>query len=166
MRRWGYAAEYCESYSVIRAQCDENIPGTSHFAVASLDDVKAAIQLFGTRYQSLEGLWFHTHGNQGYVHLPNGSIRTNNVGELRGVCSRFLAHGATVVFAGCNVGEGTAGADFLMAAGPAMLGHGGGTIYTSDSVTFSVPGLGQRRPVWSSIVTAVVEPGGTVIVYQ
>ena len=59
-----------------------------------------------------------------------------------------------------GTGEGQEGNDFLLNAGSSLLQSGGGTVYASDSVTFSVPGLGQRGPIWSSVKRVCVDPGG------
>lgn len=164
MRRMGYAAEYCADYSVRQGRCLSDRPDTIHAAVTSLADVQTQIEAVGKRVLTIDMMWIHTHGAPGYVHLPGGGITESNVGTLRPACSTYLAMPATIIFAGCNVGEGGPGERFLKAAGAAMLGHGGGHIVSSDSVTFSVPLLGQRRPIWSSIVEASVAPGGAVTV--
>jgi hypothetical protein len=75
--------------------------------------------------------------------------------------SSELTANATIGFLGCNVGEGSRGSQFLLNAGSSLLMNGGGTVYASDSVTFSVPAIGQRRPVWSSIKRACVARGGS-----
>jgi hypothetical protein len=164
LRRAGYAAEYCEDYSTTAGKCLKGKSGNVHAGVSSIDEVKSYIDSIGKSVKTIDMIWFHTHGAPGYVHLPNGGIYETNVATLTPVCSMYLGMPAAIYFLGCNVGEGDTGRKFLKAAGKALLGHGGGRIVTSDSITMSVPGLGQRRPIWSSIVEATVMPGGSVTI--
>ncbi|MCB9960016.1 MAG: DUF4347 domain-containing protein [Rhodospirillaceae bacterium] len=164
LRRWGYADVYCEDYSVVQGRCLQDRPGILHAAVASLTDVISWIRIIGQREQTIDELHIHSHGNIGYIHLPNGGITISNVSQLQPVCSQYLARPGRVLLYGCNVAEGPTGQAFLIAAGRAMLGHGGGIIGASDSKTFSVPGLGQRLPVWATLHIAVVSPSGTVTI--
>ena len=159
-RRMGYAEHYCEDYRVTTGQCFKNKPGSLHAAVASIGDVRVWIQAIGRRVRTIHSVRFHTHGAPGYIHLPNGGITAANVATLRPVCTTYVSAPGQVVFFGCNVGEGDRGRAFLEAAGRAMLGHGGGTVHAVDSVTFSVPWLGQRYPIWGDDVTVEIQPGG------
>jgi hypothetical protein len=159
-RRWGYAHHYCDNYDVLSAQCVRHKPGNISTGVGSLSDVTSSISTTHGRGHTLNQLFFHTHGAPGYVHLPNGGIDSTNASSLRSA-SGDIAGSADVGFLGCNVAEGPAGDAFLLAAGSALLGTGGGRVYGSDSVTFSVPGLGQRRPIWSSQKVVCVTPGGS-----
>jgi len=165
LRRMGYAEVYCEDFIVVTGRCRQDRPGMLHAAVASLQDVIGWIQIVGRRERTIHALHFHTHGNVGYIHLPNGGITTANVNMLQPACSQFLSLPAEVHFYGCNVAESPNGRDFLVAAGRAMLGHGGGRMTASDSRTLSGPGLGQRLPPWATRIVAEVERGGTVVVH-
>ena len=165
LRRMGYAAVYCEDYSVTHGRCLQDRPGVLHAAVDRREHVISWIRVIGRRVRTLHALHFHTHGNVGYIHLPNGGITIANVETLQPACSQFLSMPAEVHFHGCNVAEGDNGRAFLVAAGRAMLGHGGGRMTASDSKTLSVPGLGQRLPFWASRIVAEVDRGGTVVVH-
>jgi hypothetical protein len=160
LRRMGYAEEYCSDYRVTTGACYRNRPGRLHAGVASIHDVSAWIGLIGMRELSIGSLIFHTHGAPGYVHLPNGGITAANVGTLHAACSRYLVGGAFVGFMGCNVAEGARGEAFLLAAARQMLGRVGGTAFATDSVTFAVPYLGQRSPLWSDAAVATIAAGG------
>jgi hypothetical protein len=161
-RRAGYAAEYCDDYEVTTGRCKKAKPRVIHAGVASLADVVAMIEAKGKQQGYLAGLVFHTHGSPGEAYLPNGSIHSGNVHRLRPPCSRSLAWGAKVAFLGCNVAEGGAGSWFLQEAGRAMLAHVGGWVYGIDSVTLSIPGLGQTKPPWGDYVGFRVDAGGAV----
>ena len=165
LRRMGYAEVYCEDYSVSQGRCLQDRPGILHAAVASIGDVISWIRVIGRRVRTIHALKFHTHGNIGYIHLPNGGITMANVNTLQPACSEFLSMPADVQFYGCNVAEGSNGRAFLVAAGRAMLGHGGGRMAASDAGTLSVPGLGQRLPFWANQIVARVYPGGAVEIH-
>jgi hypothetical protein len=130
-----------------------------HAGVDSLTDAIGYISLFRSHGHTINSVWFHTHGRPGYIHLPREGIDVTNAHRFSEV-SGDLAPSAVVGFLGCNVAEGPSGEAFLLAAGSAMLGTGGGFMFASDSITFSVPGLGQRRPIWSSIKVVCVDRGG------
>jgi hypothetical protein len=158
-RRWGYAHHYCEDYNVVTGFCSRDKPGMLHAGIRDLAGARNAINLFSGRGHTLNAIYFHTHGAPGYVHLPDGGISVNNVWDLNTVAGNIAAN-ARIGFLGCNVAEDQEGSDFLLNAGSSLLGVGGGAVYASDSVTFSVPGIGQRRPIWSSVKRVCVEPGG------
>lgn len=160
LRRGGYAAHYCDDYSYIRGACARDKPGMLHAGIDEISDVAPNIRSFRRRGHSIDSIYFHTHGAPGYIHLPSGGIVSGNVWGLNAISSEISAN-ATVGFLGCNVGEGRKGNQFLLNAGSSLLMNGGGTVYASDSVTFSVPGIGQRRPVWSSLKRVCVAPGGS-----
>ncbi|AUD01096.1 DUF4347 domain-containing protein [Spirosoma pollinicola] len=165
-RQAGYAAEYCADYSFWAKHCARTNPDTRAEAIANANQVGPAIDKIGRQDMSISHLIFLTHGAPGYVHFPGGGFNHKNIGMLHTVCEEYLIYGAQVEFWGCNVGEGTAGATFLQAVGASVLKHGGGTIFCSDSVTFSFPYAGQRFPVWTNIVRANVLPGGATTVQQ
>ncbi|WP_018620709.1 DUF4347 domain-containing protein [Spirosoma luteum] len=165
-RRAGYAAEYCADYSIWASYCARTNPDTRSFAISAASEVAGAIERTGRRDMSISHLIFLTHGAPGYVHFPGGGFTRTNINLIQTVCEEYLMYGAQVEFWGCNVGEGGAGAQFLQAVGASALRHGGGTIFCSDSVTFSVPYAGQRFPVWTTIVQASVLPGGATTVRQ
>jgi hypothetical protein len=71
-----------------------------------------------------------------------------------------LPSNALIDFKGCNVAEGPDGEAFLLAVANGVLSANGGRAKGTDSVTFSVPGIGQRRPIWSSRPTACITAGG------
>jgi len=159
LRRWGYAKEYCDDYRVLTGYCAKDKSGTLHAGVDSLSGAIGWISHFKSRGKTIDKVFFLTHGAPGYVHLPRGGLSTSNASALKTVSSDLSAH-AIVGFLGCNVAEGPKGDAFLVAAGSAMLGKGGGKVFASDSVTFSVPGLGQRGPLWSTIKVVCIDPGG------
>ena len=158
-RRGGYAADYCEDYSYITGQCNTNIPGNKHAAIDNVTQVPGWVSLFHSRGHTINEVIFHTHGAPGYVHLPNGGLTAANVSSIAGMGSD-LASDALIDFKGCNVAEGPAGEAFLLAVANTVLSVPGGRAKGTDSVTFSVPGIGQRRPIWSSRPTACVAAGG------
>lgn len=162
-RRSGYAAEYCADYHVLTGQCTSDIPGNFHAAAGSINDAAGWIESFGRRMRTIDSIWFHTHGSPGYVHLPKGGMTAANVSVLGSACNMYLGSPGLICFLGCNVGEGAAGETFLRAAGSALLGRIGGSIFSSDSATFSFPLVGQRRPVWSNVVEAAVAGGAITI---
>ncbi|MFD2934196.1 DUF4347 domain-containing protein [Spirosoma flavum] len=165
-RRAGYAAEYCADYSLVASYCAQTNPDSRMAAISSANQVAGAIEQAGRRDLSISHLIFLTHGAPGYVHFPGGGFDRTNIGIIHTACEQFLIYGAQVEFWGCNVGEGTNGSQFLQAVGASALRHGGGTIFCSDSVTFSVPYVGQRFPIWTTIVQANVLPGGATTVRQ
>uniref|UniRef100_A0A7V4G675 DUF4157 domain-containing protein n=1 Tax=Desulfobacca acetoxidans TaxID=60893 RepID=A0A7V4G675_9BACT len=158
LRRWGYAHHYCEDYNVFTGYCSRDKPGMLHAGIRDLEGVRTWINFFSDSY-TLNAIYFHTHGAPGYVDLPDGGISTENVWDLNTV-SEKIASNAKIGFFGCNVAEGQEGSDFLLNAGSSLLEVGGGIVYASDSITFSVPGIGQRRPIWSKIKVVCVDPGG------
>ena len=164
VRRSGYAAEYCSDFDIVTGQCNTASPGNHFAAVASVPDIAAAIESFGRQMRTIDSIWFHTHGVPGQVSLPGGNLRAGNVSLLRKACDKYLASPAYIYFLGCNVGEGHNGEAFLTVAGSLLLGHGGGSVFASDSVTFSFPLVGQWRPPHANVIEAVVEPGGQVTI--
>lgn len=165
-RRSGYAAEYCADYSFWTGYCVRTNPGSRAFAVSNAKQVPEIIEWAGQQAMSLSHLIFLTHGAPGYVHFPGGGFDLNNISIIQKACENYLIYGGQIEFWGCNVGEGADGAQFLRAVGASALRHGGGTIFCSDSVTMSVPYVGQRFPIWTTIVQADVLPGGATTVRQ
>jgi hypothetical protein len=159
LRRWGYAVHYCEDYNHVTGTCNRDKPGKMHAGIRSVGDVGPYIRLFKGHGRSIDSIYFHTHGAPGYIHLPDGGITAASVWGLNPYSGDIDA-GATIGFLGCNVAEGQDGTDFLLNAGSSLLMNGGGRVFASDSVTFSVPVIGQRRPIWSSIKVVSVVPGG------
>ena len=45
-----------------------------------------------------------------------------------------------------------------------MLGHGGGVVLASTSVTASFPLYGEWLPPWGHVKAAKVSPGGAVVI--
>ena len=158
-RRGGYAAEYCQDYSYMNGRCNVNIPGNEHAAIDAISQVPGWISTFKSRGLTINEVIFHTHGAPGYVHLPKGGLTASNVSSIASIAGS-LASDALVDFKGCNVAEGAAGQTFLLAVADNLLNVNGGKAKGTDSVTFSVPGIGQRRPIWSSRPTVCIVPGG------
>jgi hypothetical protein len=75
-----------------------------------------------------------------------------------------MAPQAKVFFVYCSVGEGPQGEAFLLAAGPAMLGKGGGTMLAATSTIFALPLIGVRLPMRGHVRAAKVSPGGVTVV--
>jgi hypothetical protein len=159
MRRGGYAAEYCEDFSYITGQCSVDIPGNKHAAIDNITQAPGWVSLFKSRGHTINEVIFHTHGAPGYVHLPNGGLTVANVSSIASMGSD-LPSNALIDFKGCNVAEGPDGEAFLLAVANGVLSANGGRAKGTDSVTFSVPGIGQRRPIWSSRPTACITAGG------
>lgn len=162
LRRGGYAAEYCEDYSYILGACSKDIPGNRHAGIDNISQVPGLISMFVAQGETINTIFFHTHGAPGYVHLPNGGMDATNVSTLSPISSQ-LASDALIDFKGCNVGEGSSGETFLLTVANTLLKTPGGKTRATDSVTFSVPGIGQRRPIWSSRPTACITAGGTAV---
>lgn len=163
MRRGGYAAEYCQDYSYITGQCSADIPGNAHAAIDAISQVPGWISIFKSRGLTINEVIFHTHGAPGYVHLPNGGLTASNVSSISSIAGS-LATDALIDFKGCNVAEGPTGQTFLLAVADNLLNISGGKARGTDSVTFSVPGIGQRRPIWSSRPTVCIVPKGRAVV--
>lgn len=158
-RRGGYAAEYCQDYSYVTGRCSANIPGNDHAAIDAISQVPGWISTFKSRGLTINEVIFHTHGAPGYVHLPKGGLTASNVSSISSIAGS-LASDALIDFKGCNVAEGATGQTFLLAVADNLLNVNGGKAKGTDSVTFSVPGIGQRRPIWSSRPTVCIVPGG------
>lgn len=168
-RRRGYADEYCASRIAAifyPASCTPAVD-TINTPVANIKDVENELNRIAGLGKTVDSLWFHSHGVPGVVNISRNGAGLNyldwhTVWSLTPACQKALASPGRVFFAGCNVGEGARGEKFLLAAGAAMLGHGGGIMLAATSRTFSHPGLGQRLPPWGSVRVAKVSPGGAV----
>jgi len=134
--------------------------------VNSFQDVQNELARIAKRGTRIDDLWFHMHGAPGVIgfEYSDPPIRTDNVSQLAKVCAAAMAAPARVLIAGCNVGEGPQGETFLRAAGPAMLGFGGGVMLAATSMTFSVPIQGEWLPGWAQVRAAKVSPGGAVVI--
>jgi hypothetical protein len=157
IRRWGYVG------------IDQ--PGIVYTGVSGYQDIENEIRRVGGLGGKIGELWIHSHGAPGVIVIPlsgwfSGALclDANNVGQLATVCRMFIATPGKVFFTGCSVGEGAPGDAFLRAAGPAMLGHGGGVVLASTSVTASVPWYGEWLPPWGHVKAAKVSPGGAVVI--
>jgi hypothetical protein len=134
--------------------------------VNSFQDVRNELARIGNRGAKIDDLWFHMHGAPGVIgfEYSDPPICAKNVGQLTKVCSVAMATPARVLIAGCNTGEGPQGDAFLRAAGPAMLGLGGGVMLAATSMTFSIPIMGEWLPGWAQVRAAKVSPGGAVVI--
>lgn len=159
-RRGGYAVHYCEDYSYLDGQCNKDLPGKLHAGIDSITQVPGQVSAFKSLGNSINEVVFHTHGAPGYVHLPNGGMNSTNISIIASIGSQLDAD-STIDFKGCNVAEGTVGETFLQNVANTVLSVGGGRVRGTDSITFSVPGIGQRRPIWSSRPTACITAGST-----
>lgn len=157
-RKWGYLGS--------------DRPGIVWTSVASLQDIQNEIARVGGLGGGINELWFHMHGSPGIVWLKTGYFSADQcmniytVGQLKPVCLHAMAPKARISFTACNLGEGPQGADFLRAAGPAMLSGGGGIMLAPTALTVSDPLFGEWLPRWSDVRVAQVSPGGAVIISQ
>jgi hypothetical protein len=153
-RRWGYVGK------------DE--PGVIYTGVASYQDIEDELRRIGGLGGRIDELWVHSHGAPGIIGIPYSApavcLDASNVANLAPVCRKAMASPAKVFWTGCNVGEGPQGEAFLRAAGPAMLGKGGGAMLASTSRTDSILFLGEWLPPWAQVRVAKVSPGGAVVI--
>ena len=144
-------------------------PGNIYTPFSNLQDIKNELQRIGGLGGKIDVLWIHSHGAPGVVAIKTGWISgkvcldATNVGQLGLLCRVAIAVQAKVYFAGCMIGYGAKGDAFLRAAGPQMLGHGGGVMLAPTSITYSHPIVGDWLPWWGSVRCAKVSPGGTVV---
>jgi hypothetical protein len=136
--------------------------GTWAAPVRSIDDVGKRIETFGKFDGPIEDLIVHTHGNVGYIHLPDGGITAANVGRLRSFCIKYFARPTHIRLLGCNVAESDEGKEFLRQVAKNMLGHCGGTVVAYASKTYSIVGLGQYAPTWGDKVTVAIDTKGNL----
>lgn len=146
-------------------------PGVIWTGVANLQDIEAELRRIGGLGGKIDELWFHAHGAPGIVVMPSFGpfvgwvcLDVNTVGKLKNACVVAMAPQAKVFFVCCSVGEGQPGEAFLLAAGPAMLGKGGGTMLAATSTIFAFPLIGVRLPMWGHVRAAKVSPGGATVV--
>ena len=146
-------------------------PGVIWTGVANLQEIEAELRRIGGLGGKIDELWFHAHGAPGIVVMPSFGpfvgwvcLDVNTVGKLQNACLVAMAPQAKVFFVCCSVGEGPQGEAFLLAAGPAMLGKGGGTMLAATSTIFALPFIGVRLPMWGHVRAAKVSPGGTTVV--
>jgi hypothetical protein len=146
-------------------------PGIVFTSVSNLRDIQSELRRIGGLGGKIDVLWIHSHGSPGVVVIPktglfsgNVCLNASNVSELAPLCRLAIAAQARIYFAGCVIGYGARGEAFLRAAGPQMLGHGGGVMLAPTSITYSHPILGDWLPHWGSVRAAKVSPGGTVAI--
>jgi len=146
-------------------------PGIIWTGVSSFQDIEDELNRIGGLGGRIDELWFHAHGAPGVVYMPTfGSLigwiclDVTNVGSLQSACVVAMAAGAKVFFVSCNLGEGAQGKAFLLAAGPAMLGTGGGSMFAATSTIYAMPIFGVRLPLWGHVRVAKVSPGGATVV--
>jgi hypothetical protein len=146
-------------------------PGVIYTGVSGYQDIQNELRRIGGLGGKIDELWIHSHGVPGIVAIPltgwvSGMVclDATNVSGLTPVCQMSIATPGKVFFTGCNIGEGTPGDTFLRAAGPAMLGHGGGVMLAATSVTGSWPLLREWLPPWGHVKAAKVSPGGAVAI--
>jgi hypothetical protein len=146
-------------------------PGNIYTPVSNLRDIKNELRRIGGLGGKIDVLWFHAHGSPGVLVIPRTGLISGqvcldaaNVSQLSPLCRLALAAQARVYFAACMVGYGAKGEAFLRAAGPQMLGHGGGVMLAATSLTYSHPYVGDWLPHWGSVRAAKVAPGGTVTI--
>jgi hypothetical protein len=143
-------------------------PGEILTPFSNLQDIMNELRRISGLGGKIEVLWIHSHGYPGAVAIKTGLISgipcldATNVGQLGPLCGAAIADQARVYFAGCMIGYGARGDAFLHAAGPAMLGHGGGTMLAPTSITCCAPFFGDWLPHWGKIRTAKVSRGGAV----
>jgi hypothetical protein len=146
-------------------------PGIIWTGVASYQDIENELRRIGGLGGKIDELWFHAHGAPGIVAMPTYGpfigwvcLDVNNVGNLKNACLTAMAPQARVFFVCCSVGKGPQGEAFLLAAGPAMLGTGGGSMFAATSTIFAMPLIGVRLPLWGHVRVAKVSPGGATVV--
>ncbi len=156
-RKWGYVGT--------------NQPGIIYTGVSGYQDIEDELRRIGGLGGKIDELWIHSHGVPGIIVIPllgliSGAVclDATNVAGLAPLCRMSIAAPGKVFFTGCNVGEGPQGDAFLRAAGSAMLGHGGGVMLASTSVTASFPLYGEWLPPWGHVKAAKVSPGGAVVI--
>jgi hypothetical protein len=136
---------------------------------SNFQDIQNELTRISGRGQKIDVLWIHSHGAPGVVGFKTGlfsgkaCLDARNVGQLGPLCRAVIAAPARVYFAGCMIGYGAKGEAFLRAAGPQMLGHGGGVMLAPTSITCSSPRL-DWLPWWGSVRCAKVSPGGAVVI--
>lgn len=142
-------------------------PANVYTPFKNLQDIKNELTRIGGLGQKIDVLWIHSHGAPGVVAMKTGlfsgkpCLDATNVGQLGPLCRTAIAAQARVYFAGCLIGHGAKGDAFLLAAGPQMLGHGGGVMLAPTSVTCSFR-YSDWLPWYGSVRCAKVSPGGAV----
>ncbi len=117
------------------------------------------------RYTNLKQIDFYTHGNVGYVYLAGGSVSIGNIGRFTPPHPALFTGEGRVLFAGCNVGEGKEGRDFLIAVGRVLLAGRGGIVAGSTSKNlFGRWGLlDVHVPLWGDLRLVRLDAGGKVL---
>jgi hypothetical protein len=101
--------------------------------VGSQKDLKSAMQ----SYASVKCLFVDTHGGPGRIDLADGTkLDGLDIGMIE--APYLLAMNARILFAGCNVGESTAGDNFMDDIGRYLLRGKGGFVGAATVKTFTL----------------------------
>jgi hypothetical protein len=84
---------------------------------------------------------FQTHGGPGSIWFGNEPVTANVLKTQFTGFSKLFPHPTRIYFDGCNVAEGGAGTNFLLAAGEVFLILGGGETVGWTTIGHGIPGL-------------------------
>lgn len=106
----------------------ETIPVVTR-SPANVAEFREEVQQLANDCKRIERLGIMSHGNVGYLLIGGDGVAKRNVDDAfgRGM-SCAMAPNASVEMAGCNVGRGCRGAEFMLAVADRLLPDGGSVV--------------------------------------
>jgi Domain of unknown function (DUF4347) len=142
-----------------RQRTGETIPTITKYP-ANVADFRRDLQQIAIACMRVEALGIMSHGNIGYLLIGTDGVNEHNLDDVFGHgLGCVMSPQASIEFAGCNVGRGCRGADFMRAVADRLLPQGG-TVTAPEQYVFGSAILGiAPRSIWGDRELQVTRAG-------